>query len=200
MRQKQVPAEMRGHRGGLSPGPWKEAAPKGYGQKGSKRGGHRPFCGGTVRFAGVPSVLTKWTVPRGGFPFKSCFPGRVPGSSCGQLPADAAEESTEGQEKEPYIVGSPRAPSGGAPADPTESRRTGAPTSRGNRPIYSGGAAGAGISHFTHCMPPGGAGPPKVLGFLFGLPFLHLRRVAPQWRFVTPQDNRSLMSSGRWSG
>ena len=46
-----------GPQGGLSPGPWKEAAPKGYGQKGSKRGGHRPFCGGTVRFAGVPSVL-----------------------------------------------------------------------------------------------------------------------------------------------
>ena len=29
-------------------------------------GGYRPFCGGTVRFAGVPSVLTKRTVPRGG--------------------------------------------------------------------------------------------------------------------------------------
>ena len=125
----------------------------------------------------------------------------MPGSSCGQLPADAAEERTEGQEKEPYIVGSPRVPSGGAPEDPTESLRTGAPT-QGETTlyIYSGGAAGAGISHFTHSMPPGGGGPPKVLGFLFGVPFLHLRRVAPQWRFVTPQDNRSLMFRGWWSG
>ena len=37
MRQNQVPAEMPGHRGGLSPGPCKKAAPKGYGQRGPKR-------------------------------------------------------------------------------------------------------------------------------------------------------------------
>ena len=59
----------------------------------------------------------------------------MPGSSCGQLPADAAEERTEGQEKEPYIVGSPRVPSGGAPEDPTESLRTGAPT-QGETTLY----------------------------------------------------------------
>ena len=37
MKENHAPAEIPGHRGGLSPGPCKKAAPKGYGQRGPKR-------------------------------------------------------------------------------------------------------------------------------------------------------------------